>query len=142
MSGSCPAPRAWSPAVEPAWSPDSRRLAFALPDGSLAVTQPDGFGLRTISGDRWLACAWTQDGRSVAGLRLDAEQHLVLGSVQPDTGLDQTLSDLGFRPPMFVIAEALGRRPLNGAAITPDGSALQVGQIMARPEIWMASVRK
>ncbi len=128
--------------VEPAWSPDSRRLAFALPDGSLAVTQPDGFGLRTISGDRWLACAWTQDGRSVAGLRLDAEQHLVLGSVQPDTGLDQTLSDLGFRPPMFVIAEALGRRPLNGAAITPDGSALQVGQIMARPEIWMASVRK
>jgi dipeptidyl aminopeptidase/acylaminoacyl peptidase len=127
--------------VAPAWSPDSTSLAFALPDGKLAVTQRDGSGLRTVGDGRWLVCAWSRDGKAIVRLKLNADGHLVLGSVQPDSGLDQTLSDLGPRPPMIAIAEAVGMRPFIGGAVTPEGNALEAGQLSGVAEIWMASMR-
>jgi len=115
--------RIWDSA--PAWSPDSRRIAF-LAQGRLATMAPDGSHRRTLLrrfslGAR--APVWSPDGRAIAFARefqqgpLEGEGRLAIYVVRPD---GSGLRRLAQTPHMGTVSYSLAWSPKSDQIVWAD----------------------
>jgi Tol biopolymer transport system component len=118
--------------ARPAWSPDSRKVAFRADDGSLAVVELDGGAITRIA-PGGASMAWSPDGKSIAFVGGDpGKPDLYLADPEgegvrvlaggPGYELEPKWSPDGARI-AFLTADASGRAPRFGV-IRADGTGL------------------
>jgi Tol biopolymer transport system component len=117
----------------PAWSPDSKRLAFRLFDGRLAVTSLDGVAPDPIARGG-TALDWSPDGRRLAyagGSPTDLDVHVVdvdgnrdvVLASGPGAQLEPSWSPDGTR--IALLAQAASGEPFALAVARADGEGLR-----------------
>ncbi len=116
--------------ASPQWSPDGRWIAIDLKDG-LYVVSPDGAHERLISGELWLAHAWSRDGSRIFAIRQSEEERLQLVSIDVRAPGKPTIlvGDLGPSPPTTP--------QLRGFSPSPDGKSLLTSIARLRGDVWL-----
>jgi Tol biopolymer transport system component/tRNA A-37 threonylcarbamoyl transferase component Bud32 len=113
----------------PRWSPDGEWITWQDAEGLLIVAASDGRRQKRVSGDGWLAHAWSFDGKEIYAIRETDDLHLALVAVDVATGREKILSDLGASPPV--------NNQVKGLSLGPDGRTLVTGIARMRGDIWL-----
>lgn len=109
------------------WSPSGQWVTASTKDGFLIVS-PDGSVKKKISDARWLVHEWAKDSRSIYGVRMNDDLHLLLCRLSID-GSEQVIADLGISPAVTI--------PIDGFSLSPDGQTFLLGLVKPKGDIWM-----
>ena len=112
----------------PKWSPRGDWITVDLPEG-FAVISPDGARRRVLSQESYLEHAWARDGATIYAVKFSDELHLILVSLNVDSGKETELADLGPSPPVL--------HPLQGLTLSPDGKSLLTSMPRLKGDLWL-----
>jgi Tol biopolymer transport system component len=123
--------------TNPQWSPRGDLIAAIANEGGVNLMSPDGSGFRHLGQSHWLAIAWTHRGSRVLGLERSSDAHLVLAWLDPRTGNESRLADLGPYPAVFSYSELTGTAPVEGMSVARDSKTLVTSVLRVRSTLWM-----
>lgn len=117
-----------------AWSPAGGTIASVRPDSGVNLVSLDG-KIRTLGTGRWLAAAWSGDGRLI-GLRENSGR-LELTAIDASSGAEHPLSGLGPGPAINTWADAIGLPPVRGIAVSNAGRNVVYARLVVDSSIWL-----
>jgi hypothetical protein len=119
----------------PRWSPSGK---WILSRGAgLFLTSPDGKEDRKISDHIYMLEGWSSDGRQIYGIRSTESRHLVLESIEPDTGRERLITDFGLLPATMRYGELNGTTSFRGFTMNPGGNSFLTAIFRSTSDIWM-----
>jgi Tol biopolymer transport system component len=121
---------------DPRWSPKDEWIATIAGKNGLLLTSPDGARQRAAGSGHWLVHGWSKDGRLIYGLRLSGGA-LAAVSLEPASGHESVLADLGMQPPSFSWGLASGTAPARGFGLSEDGSSFVTSLVRLHSDIWL-----
>lgn len=116
---------------QPQWSPRGDWISYQTSDG-LFLTDPNGEKTLHVSKKSWLANGWTKDGSLLYGVRQDDRRHLIVASIDIQTGAEMLISDLGPSP---FLAE--GGASLVGFSMAPDERSFATSIWKIKGDLWL-----
>ncbi|HLJ12975.1 MAG TPA: protein kinase [Bryobacteraceae bacterium] len=101
-------------------------IAFESADG-LSVISTDGTEVRTLDNDRWLVYGWSENEKSIYGIKQLSDRRRVIASVEIDTKVGKILGPL----PLPATAE------ISGYSLSPDGKSFATSASHPAGDIWV-----
>ncbi len=126
-----------SAGTDPQWSPRGDYIAAIAREGGLNLFSPDGTNFRHVGRTHWLAITWTHRGSRVLGLERSDDRHLALAWLDPASGEETRLADLGRYPPAFAYGELIGAAPVEGMSVARDSRTLATSLLQLKSGLWL-----
>jgi len=116
----------------PAWSPAGDWIAFFATNGDARLISPDGKSERNLGALKTDYLLWSRDGKTLYGIRPNADQHEILFSLEVASGRQKDVADLGteFQP-------GHPFDPGNRYSLAPDGKSFALSVSKYRSDLWM-----
>ena len=115
---------------QPQWSPDGSSILFQTAEGEILAAN-DGSGRKVISNEVWFTGGWSHDSSLLYGIRQDANRKLIVVSLDPKTGTEKLISELGTTP--MQISES----PFAGFSMAPDGKSFATSLHRTESDLWI-----
>ena len=115
---------------QPQWSPDGSSILFQTGEGEILAAS-DGSGRKVISKEVWFTGGWSHDSSLLYGIRQDANRKLIVVSLDPKTGTEELISELGTTP--MQISES----PFAGFSMAPDGKSFATSIHRSESDLWI-----
>jgi Tol biopolymer transport system component/predicted Ser/Thr protein kinase len=116
------------------WSPRGDWIAYR-DNKALRIVSPDGREKRALNSTVWETYGWSKDGQSLYGLQVNSKHHLVLGRIELADGKELQVSDLGPAPAAFDYGNYIGKFPIRGFSLHPDGKSFLTSVAKGRSQI-------
>jgi Tol biopolymer transport system component len=120
------------PEAAPHWSPAGDWITWET-DKGLMLVSPDANTERMVQpdrpGDRWLFHEWSSHGSRLVGIKETDDLQLVIVEVDPTSGRQRILSQLGASVP--------ANNPVKGFSLSPDGRTAVVATVRLRGDLWI-----
>jgi eukaryotic-like serine/threonine-protein kinase len=116
-----------TPNATPSWSPKGDWITWETEQGFVLVSA-DGKQERLLSDDHWIAHAWSKDGSRIFGIRETEQLRLALVAVDPRTGTQRVIGDLGASAPV--------NNPVKGLSVSADGLTVVTSLVRLRGDLW------
>ena len=106
------------------WSPRGDWIAYAGSQPGVTLVSADGSQSKQVGTGEWLALTWTKHGSLIAGVKRE-KRDLVVATIDPSTGVERTLAQLG------------NARGVRGFSIAPDERTATVSLLSASSKLWL-----
>jgi Tol biopolymer transport system component len=111
------------------WSPQGDWITVDIPEG-FAIVSPDGVTTRLLSEQPMLVHAWSRDGKTIYGIRLNDSLHLTLLKIDLKSAHETLIGDLGPSAPMI--------DPMEGFSMALDGKSFLTSVPRLKSDLWIA----
>lgn len=119
----------------PRWSPKGDWIVSR--GAGLFLTSPDGKVDRKISDRIYMLHGWSKDASLVYGIRGADPHHLVMESINPETGQIKLVADYGPVPASMRFGELNGTTSFRGFSLSPSGKSILTSVFRSMSDIWM-----
>jgi Tol biopolymer transport system component/predicted Ser/Thr protein kinase len=110
------------------WSPRGDWITVDVAEG-FGIVSPDGSKTRLLSEQSMIVHAWSRDGNSVYGIRLNDDLHLTLTKIDVESGRETLVGDLGASAPMI--------DPVDGFSMRSDGQSFLTSVPHLKSDLWI-----
>jgi eukaryotic-like serine/threonine-protein kinase len=123
--------------IHPRWSPRGDWIASAGTQKGIVLLSPDGKQKKDMGSGLWLTHGWTVEGSALLGIRAADAGRMELVRLDPASGTEHVLADLGNLPAAYKHGMAVGAMPFHGLAIAPDGKSFFTSVIRSSSDVWV-----
>jgi Tol biopolymer transport system component len=115
---------------QPQWSPDGSSILFQTAEGEI-IAATDGSERKVISKEIWFTGGWARDSSLLYGIRQDANRRMIVVSLDPKTGTEKSISQLGTTPMQTTDS------PFAGFSMAPDGKSFATSIHRTESDLWI-----